>query len=132
MSAERDWVETVKQDIETSLAHKWGCGPNGLSLPYTRQVFSYQSNSNEPEEEQSHGYQTDLLISEQLAGTDEVETKREASPLAVPRLTPVKATNPAFAVSRLAFVMALSRSLGLLKARRFTWIGIDLKETGSS
>ena len=70
MSAERDWVETVKADIEATLARKGVTVRTGYRLPYALQVFSYRSNSNEPAGEQSHGYQTDLLISEQLAGTD--------------------------------------------------------------
>jgi hypothetical protein len=70
MSGERDWVETVKADIDATLARKGITVRTGYRLPYSRQVFSYRSNSNEPVGEQSHGYQTDLLISEQLAGTD--------------------------------------------------------------
>jgi hypothetical protein len=68
---EREWVETVKTDIEASLAGKGITVQTGYRLPYAREVFSYQSNSNEPALEQSHRYQTDLLISEQLAGTDD-------------------------------------------------------------
>jgi hypothetical protein len=70
MSSERDWVETVKADIEATLAQRGITVRTGYRLPYALQVFSYRSNSNEPVGEQSHGYQTDLLISEQLAGTD--------------------------------------------------------------
>ena len=70
MSGERDWVETVKADIETSLARKGITVRTGYQLPYARQVFSYRGNSNEPALQQIYNYQTDLLISEHLAGTD--------------------------------------------------------------
>ncbi|GAH26045.1 unnamed protein product, partial [marine sediment metagenome] len=68
---EREWVETVRADIEAHLPKKRITVRTGYRLPYAREVFSYQSNSNEPALEQSHRYQTDLLISEQLVGTDD-------------------------------------------------------------
>ena len=54
-----------------ALARKGITVRTGYRLPYSLQVFSYRNNSNEPAGERSHGYQTDLLISEQLAGTDD-------------------------------------------------------------
>ena len=66
MSGEREWVETVKTDIEATVAWKGIIVRTGYRLPYSKQVFSYRNNSNESAKDQSHSYQTDLLISEHL------------------------------------------------------------------
>jgi len=76
MSRERDWVEAVKNDIEDTLTRQGITVAIGYNLPYAFQVGSYRTSSDEPPTNRkralpepvtvSHGYQTDLLIGEQL------------------------------------------------------------------
>ena len=80
MSSERDWVETVKADIEATLAQRAITVRRGYRLPYTRQVISYRSDSTEPAEEQSHGYQTDLLMRPQASGTTTTTAEQDDRP----------------------------------------------------
>ena len=63
---EREWVKTIIKDIEDSLK---SFNPNlrvtdGLRLPYASEILVY--NDNEPEKHNFIGYETDILIFEQL------------------------------------------------------------------
>jgi len=73
MSTESAWVETVKADIGAALARQRMIVETARRLPYAVHVASYRSKENEPALADpitaSYGYQTDLLIAEQLAGS---------------------------------------------------------------
>jgi hypothetical protein len=66
MSGERAWVETVKADIEAALPRL--IVVTGHRLPYAFHVDSYRGKFGDQgaPESKAHGYQTDLLIAEQL------------------------------------------------------------------
>ena len=72
MSGEREWVETVKRDVEKALARKNMIVETSRRLPYAMHISSYKSRAfepgfAEPAATETYGYQTDLLIAERLA-----------------------------------------------------------------
>src|SRR5262245_10820151 len=70
MSGERAWVETVKEAIEAVLPQQGLVVATGFRLPYAFHVDGYKGKAGElsisAPEPISHGYQTDVLIAEQL------------------------------------------------------------------
>jgi len=63
---EREWVKTIIEEIEKSLKpfNSNLRVTDGLRLPYASEVLTY--NDNEPEQQNFIGYETDILIFEQI------------------------------------------------------------------
>ena len=66
---EREWVKSIIEEIEKSLKpfNSKLRVTDGLRLPYASEVLSY--NDNEPEHQNFIGYETDILIFEQIDET---------------------------------------------------------------
>jgi hypothetical protein len=74
LAGERAWVETVKTDIEAALARQGITVQTGYRLPYAVQIASYRNSDGSAVPApvtRSHGYQTDMLIAEQIEGTED-------------------------------------------------------------
>ena len=71
MSGERAWVETVRADVENTLAGRDLIVETGRRLPYAIHVTGYHAMPGVDATPQlaTHGYQTDLLIAERLLGS---------------------------------------------------------------
>lgn len=63
---EREWVRTIIKNIEESLKPFYSNlkVTKGLRLPYASEILTY--NDNEPEQQNFIGYETDILIYEQI------------------------------------------------------------------
>lgn len=74
MSDEREWVKTVKAALKAEFRGGDLFVETDQRLPYAIPIASYSDrdgapNLTDPKSERPHGYQTDLLIAEKLAGT---------------------------------------------------------------